>query len=104
MLLAHPDELTRHLAKARATKLPLTVREILETGDDHTVAVMVQFADGTSGAGLLPLDMLSEANVRVTAAAVAMIWEWLRPPAVYRGKGKDDDEVIELDGCRQEPG
>lgn len=98
MPLAYSDELSRHLAKARATKLPITVQDVLYTDDGNNVAVLIEFADGTAGGCLVPRDMLTEANIRISAAVVAAVWEMLRPPAVHRRKGKEDDEVIELNG------
>jgi hypothetical protein len=94
--LGPPDELSRHLARARATKLPITVQEILYTDDDENVAVMVRFADGTTAGCLVPLDMLSVDNIRVSAAVTAAVWEMLKPPPVHKGRFKDD-RVIDLD-------
>lgn len=96
MLLANPYEFSRYLTKARATKLPMTVKEILPTDDDNVVAIMVGFADGTEGACLVPMDLLTMENIKVSAAMLAAVWEALRPPPVY--KKKDIDEVIDLDG------
>jgi hypothetical protein len=97
MLLAHPDEFTRHLAKARATKLPITVQDVLYTDDDVHVAVLISFADGSAGGCLVPLAMLSEDNIRIGAAVTAAVWEMLKPPPVYRKKSYGE-EVIDLDG------
>jgi hypothetical protein len=94
--LAAPDGLGRYLGKARANKLPMTVREILDTGDDNNVAIMVGFADGTRGACLIPADMVSVDNIRISAAALAVVWEMLSPPAV-RDRAFSDDEVIDLE-------
>lgn len=94
--MPQPDELTRHLAAARAKKFPITIREILET-DNDLVGVLVKFADGSTGGCLIPLDMLSEDNIRVGAAVTAAVWEMFRPPPVL-GRGKEG--VIDLD----EPG
>jgi hypothetical protein len=92
--LAIRDELSRNLAKARATKLPITVQDVLYTDDGDTVAVLVEFADGTVGGCLVPMDILSEDNIRLSAAVIAAVWEMLRPPAVRHKK----EEVIDLDG------
>lgn len=92
------EDLSVALRRARESKLPITVRQILETDTDLT-AVMVEFADGSQGACLVPADMLTEDSIKISAAVTAAVWELLRPPGVYRKKGKtDDDEVIELDG------
>jgi hypothetical protein len=97
MALATPDEFTRHLAKARATKLPITVQNVLYTNDDAHVAVLISFADGSAGGCLVPLAMLTDDNIRIGAAVTAAVWEMLKPPLVYRKKGCGE-EVIDLDG------
>jgi hypothetical protein len=93
--LAAPDGLGRYLGKARANKLPMTVREILDAADDNNVAIMVSFADGTRGACLIPADMVSVDNIRISSAAMAVVWEMLQPPPMYPKKGEADD-VIDL--------
>jgi hypothetical protein len=95
MALATTDDLVKVLASARKNKLPMTVRQILDAGDDDNVAIMVSFADGTQGACLIPVDMFSVDNIRISAAAMAVVWEMLRPPPMYR-KGQPD-EVIDLE-------
>jgi hypothetical protein len=77
----------------------MTVREILYTHDEsNLVAVMVDFADGTSGGCLIPIDMLSMDNIKVSAVVVATVWEMLNIPAVWKNRRGKSDEVINLDG------
>jgi hypothetical protein len=93
--LAGRNELSRHLYRARATKLPITVQEVLYTDDPNVVAILVGFVDGTSGGCLIPIDMLSVDNIRISAAAVAAVWEMLGLSGVPKEK---PDEVIDLNG------
>jgi hypothetical protein len=97
MSLGMTEDLVKVLASARKHKLPMVVREVLDTGDDNNVAILVSFADGTQGACLIPYDMFSVDNIRISAAALAVVWEVLRPPPLYRKNGQPD-EVIDLDG------
>jgi hypothetical protein len=96
------DDLVHILAKARQKKLPMTVREVMAAGDDVHMGVFVDFADGTQAACLIPVDMLTEENIRVSAVVMAVVWEILKPPAVNATKKKkqkaDPEEVIDLDG------
>jgi hypothetical protein len=95
MALAMADDLATVLAQARKNKLPMTVRQILDAGDDNNVAIMVGFADGSQAACLIPVDMFSVDNIRISAAAMAVVWEILRPPPMYKKVGSD--EVIDLE-------
>jgi hypothetical protein len=89
------EDLVKVLASARKHKLPMTVREVLDTGDDNTMAILVGFADGTQAACLIPHDMFSVDNIRISAAALAVVWEVLKPPPLYRRA--QPDEVIDLE-------
>lgn len=83
------------MGQVRVKKLPITIKEILET-DSCLVGVMVEFADGSTGACLIPESMLTEDNIRISAAVTAAVWEMLRPPLVTK-KPKGKGEVIDLD-------
>jgi hypothetical protein len=97
------EDLAQVLARAKRDKLPMTVREVMNAADDEHIGVFVEFADGTQAACLLPVTMLTEENIRVSAAVMAVVWEMLKPPAPNpnkkKGKRVDEEEVIDLDGC-----
>jgi predicted nicotinamide N-methyase len=99
MAVAMADDMAKVLAQARKAKLPMTVRQVLDAGDDNNMAILVSFADGTQAACLIPVDMFSVDNIRISAAAMAVVWEILRPPPMYR-KGQSDDviDLEDLDG------
>jgi hypothetical protein len=64
------------LNRVRAAKLPVKVRDILYFDNDdqgEVWAVMLDFADGSHAAYLIPADMATDDNVRVSALAMAVV-------------------------------
>jgi hypothetical protein len=64
------------LSKVRAAKLPVKVRDILYFDHDdqgEVWAVMLDFADGSHAAYLIPAHMVTMENVRVSTLAMAVV-------------------------------